>query len=67
MIDATMKKNKEGETELGLTEKTFKETNIEQKNILNNSSTPNIIGPGSYNFLPEVYPWVKQSYNSKFI
>ena len=67
MIDATMKKNKEGETELGLTEKTFKETNIQQKNILNNSSTPNIIGPGSYNFLPEVYPWVKQSYNSKFI
>ena len=26
-----------------------------------------IVGPGSYNFLPEVYPWVKQSYNSKFM
>ena len=67
MIDVSMKRNKDGESEVGLTEKTFKETGIEQKSIINNSSTPNIIGPGSYNFLPDVYPWVKQSYNTKFM
>ena len=42
-----------------------------QKNVdlgmFNNSNTPNIVGPGTYNFLDEVYPWVKQSYNIKYL
>ena len=35
--------------------------------MFNNSNTPNIVGPGTYNFLDEVYPWVKQSYNIKYL
>ena len=67
MMDISVKKNKEGESSLGLTEKVVKDKNNEyQKSILSNNSTPNIVGPGSYHFLPEVYPWVKQSYNTKF-
>ena len=67
MIDVSVKKNKDGESTLGLTEKIVKETGVEQKSVLSHTSTPNIVGPGSYHFLPEVYPWVKQSYNTKFI
>ena len=52
---------------MGLTEKIVKENVIEQKSVLSHTSTPYIVGPGTYNFLPEVYPWVKQSYNTKFI
>ena len=66
-MDVSVKKNKDGESTVGLTEKVVKEREIEQRSILSNSSTPNIVGPGSYNFLREVYPWVKQSYNTKFI
>lgn len=67
MMDISFKKNKEGESSLGLTEKVVKDKNNEyQKSILSNNNTPNIVGPGSYHFLPEVYPWVKQSYNTKF-
>ena len=47
--------------------KVVKEKRLEHKSTLGHSSTPNIVGPGTYSFLPEVYPWVKQSYNSKFI
>ena len=67
MMDVSMKKNKEGESTLGFTEKIVKESVVEQKSVLSHTSTPNIVGPGSYHFLPEVYPWVKQSYNTKFI
>ena len=67
MMDVSVKKNKEGESTLGITEKLVKESGVEQKSILSHFSTPNIVGPGTYSFLPEVYPWVKQSYNSKFI
>ena len=67
MMDVSMKKNKEGESTLGFTEKIVKESVVEQKSVLSHTSTPNIVGPGSYHFLPEVYPWVKQSYNSKFM
>ena len=65
-IDVIMKNN-DRENTMGLTEKMPKEKGIEKKSTLSYSCTPNIVGPGSYNFLPEVYPWVKQSYNSKFM
>ena len=67
MMDVSVTKNKEGESTVGLTEKVVKEKRLEHKSTLGHSSTPNIVGPGTYSFLPEVYPWVKQSYNSKFI
>ena len=66
MMNVSVKKNKDGESTMGLTEKLVRQGGSEQKSILSSSSTPNIVGPGSYNFLPEVYPWVKQSYNTKF-
>ena len=66
LVDISVKKNKDGESLLGLKEKVIENQFNEDKRIDNRSSTPNIVGPGSYHFLPEVYPWVKQSYNTKF-
>ena len=67
LMDISFKKNKKGERSFGLTETVFKNINKQnQKSILSINNTPNIVGPGSYHFLPEVYPWVKQSYNAKF-
>ena len=67
MMDVAIKKNKDGESTVGLTEKIIKDKLVENKSTLGHTSTPNIVGPGTYSFLPEVYPWVKQSYNTKFI
>jgi len=58
MMDVSVKKNKDRESTLGLTEKIVKETGVEQKSVLSHTSTPNIVSPGSYHFLPEVYPWL---------
>ena len=55
------------EIEVGLKEKIIKEKQNVNQNIINNSNTPNVVGPGTYDFLQEAYPWVKQSYNVKFI
>ena len=35
--------------------------------MFNNTNTLNIVGPGTYSFLPEVYPWIKHTYNVKFV
>ena len=67
MMDISIKKNKDGESTVGLTEKIIQDRINENKSIMSHSSTPNVVGPGTYSFLPEVYPWVKQSYNTKFI
>lgn len=38
-----------------------------KENVNDNENTTNEkVGPGSYSFLPEIYPWIKQSYNVKF-
>ena len=50
-----------------LKEKIIKERKNVDLGIMNNSNTPNIVGPGTYNFLQEIYPWVKQSYNIKYL
>lgn len=59
--------NQSNEIIVGLKEKIIKEKQNINQNIINNSNTPNIVGPGTYDFLLEAYPWVKQSYNVKFI
>ena len=59
--------NKSNEIIIGLKDKIIKEKQNVNQNIINNSNTPNVVGPGTYDFLLEVYPWVKQSYNVKFI
>ena len=66
-MDISIKKNKDGENTVGLTEKVIQDRRNENKSIMGHSSTPNVVGPGTYNFLSKVYPWVKQSYNTKFI
>ena len=60
-------RNKSNQISVGLKERIIKEKKIVDLGMLNNSNTPDIVGPGTYNFLSEVYPWVKQSYNVKFI
>jgi uncharacterized protein (UPF0333 family) len=52
---------------VGLKENIIKEQKNVDLGMFNNSNTPNIVGPGTYNFLDEVYPWVKQSYNIKYL
>ena len=59
--------NKSNEILVGLKEKIIKEKQNVNQNNINNSNTPNVVGPGTYDFLHDVYPWVKQSYNVKFI
>ena len=59
--------NKSNEIIVGLKENIAKEKQNPVPYNINNSNTPNIVGPGTYDFLHEVYPWIKQSYNIKFI
>ena len=55
------------ELSVGLKPKIEKEKKSLDLGMFNNSNTPYIVGPGTYNFLPEVYPWIKHTYNVKFI
>ena len=59
--------NTSNELSVGLKEKLIKEEKDIDLGMFNNTNTPYIVGPGTYNFLPEVYPWIKQTYNVKFI
>ena len=61
------KENNNNEICFELKEKNIREKQLDSLGTLNNSNTPDIVGPGTYNYLPEVYPWIKQSYNVKFI
>ena len=55
------------ELSMELKEKIEKEKKEIDLGMFNNTNTLNIVGPGTYNFLPEVYPWVKHTYNVKFV
>ena len=71
LVKRDSKRNKNGnisnELSVGLKEKIIKEKKSTDLGMFNNSNTPFIVGPGTYNFLPEVYPWIKHTYNVKFI
>ena len=59
--------NISNELSMELKEKIEKEKKEVDLGMFNNTNTLNIVGPGTYNFLPEIYPWVKHTYNVKFI
>ena len=59
--------NISNELSMELKEKIEKEKKEMDLGMFNNTNTLNIVGPGTYNFLPEVYPWVKHTYNVKFV
>ena len=59
--------NISNELSMELKEKIEKEKKEIDLGMFNNTNTLNIVGPGTYNFLPEVYPWVKHTYNFKFV
>ena len=73
-LSVLVKKNKNNEDgnlsnelTVRLKENIIKEKENDSLGVLNNSNTPIIVGPGSYNYLPEVYPWIKHTYNVKFV
>ena len=35
--------------------------------IINNSNTPDEVGPGKYSYNKDIYPWLKQSFNIKYV
>ena len=71
LIKRDNKTNKDGnisnELILKLKAKIIKEKKDIDLGMFNYTNTPYIVGPGTYNFLPEIYPWIKQTYNVKFI
>ena len=52
---------------MGLEEKVEKEKKVLAIGNNINSQTPFNVGPGTYNYLSDVYPWIKYSFNVKFI
>ena len=59
--------NISNELSVRLKENIIKEKKVDNLGVINNSNTPYIVGPGSYNYLSEVYPWIKHTYNVKFV
>ena len=59
--------NISNEFSVRLKENIIKEKKVDNLGVINNSNTPYIVGPGSYNYLSEVYPWIKHTYNVKFV
>ena len=59
--------NRSNELSVRLKEKIIKEKKEMDLGMFKNTNTLNIVGPGTYSFLPEVYPWIKHTYNVKFV